>query len=248
MTPNDDLVLAVQAARIAAGILQEVPRDDIVSSEGHDIKHSADKKAEQGILEVLLKNSPYPVLTEESGEHGALNDGTMWIVDPLDGTLNFSRGLPMTCVSIALWKEGQPYLGVVYDFILEEMFTGIVGQGAWVNNVEIKVSAVNQKKKAVLMTGVPSLSDFSQERLTRFARQIQAFKKVRLLGTAALSLAYVACGRADAYKEDGIMIWDVAAGAALIKAAGGVVKFEPKKRKWSCLMIAGANEDILEGI
>jgi myo-inositol-1(or 4)-monophosphatase len=121
-------------------------------------------------------------------------------------------------------------LGAVFDFHRDEMFSGVVGEGAWCNEEQIFVSDTRIASRAVLTTGFPSFRDFDDDSLLGFVRHVQRFKKVRLLGSAALSLAYVACGRADAYAEDDIMLWDVAAGLALVSAAGGAIELKPSAR------------------
>jgi len=211
-----------------------------------DVKILADKKLESYIVKRLTEESQYPILSEESGllETGGKNTDYCWIVDPLDGSLNFSRGIPINCISIALWKKTDPVLGVVYDFNHEEAFTGLIGKGAWLNGSPIKISAVNEKSKAVLCTGFPVSTDFSKESLLDFSEKIREFKKVRLLGSAALSLAYIACGRADVYLENDIKIWDVAAGLALVKAAGGAVKYSPTSKE-NVLRVKASNQYLI---
>jgi myo-inositol-1(or 4)-monophosphatase len=218
---------AERAAREAGKVVKNFSLSEIRSSEGRDVKHEADLVSERIILQILSESCPeYSILAEESGEHGDLKEGgPKWVVDPLDGTLNFSKGIEFSCISIALWTN-HPVLGVVYDFNREEIFSGIVGQGATCNATPIKCSTVDSTQKAVLATGFPVNRDFSSKALKNFLGDIKRFKKIRLLGSAALSLAYVACGRMDAYSEENIMFWDVAAGIALVRAAGGFVEFE----------------------
>jgi fructose-1,6-bisphosphatase/inositol monophosphatase family enzyme len=233
---RDMLGIAVgAAARAADRILAALEESrGAVSSRGHDIKIAGDASAEAEALEFLAKASRFPALSEEAGVVGgsAAGEGSpyRWILDPIDGSLNFNRGIPLCCVSVALWKGDEPVLGVVHDFNRGEVFTGIVGQGAAVNGVPMAVSGVSRLQDAVLCTGFPVYSDFSEAPLLEFVRKVQSYKKVRLLGSAALSLAYVAAGRADAYMEDGIMAWDVGAGLALVLAAGGKVESEPLVR------------------
>jgi len=192
-----------------------------------DVKVFADKKLESVIVKQLLEGSQYPVLSEESGLLGGDNKNSdyCWIVDPLDGSLNFSRGIPINCISIALWKGMEPIMGVVYDFNRNETFSGLVGRGAWLNSNPIRIGKISNKSNAILCTGFPVSTDFSKKSLLNFVEQIRKYKKVRILGSAALSLAYVACGRSDVYLENDIMLWDVAAGIALVKAAGGIVQY-----------------------
>ena len=192
-----------------------------------DVKILADKKLESFIIKQLLEKSQYPVLSEEAGflEGRDKNKDYRWIVDPLDGSFNFSHSIPLNCISVALWKGMEPLLGVVYDFNHHETFSGLVGEGAWLSKNPIMTSEITEKSKAVLCTGFPVSTDFSKKSLLDFIEAIREYKKIRLLGSAALSLAYVACGRADVYLENDIKIWDVAAGIALVKAAGGKVQY-----------------------
>lgn len=223
------LNLARDIAENAALILEKDGNKDrsVEQDLERDVKILADKRLESVIIKRLLEESQYPVLSEETGFFGGSNKNTdyKWIVDPLDGSLNFSRGIPINGISIALWEGMEPLLGVVYDFNRDEIFSGLVGEGAWLNSKPIIVSEITEKSKAVLCTGFPVSTDFSQKPLLNFVEDIRKYKKIRLLGSAALSLAYVACGRADVYMENDIKIWDVAAGIALVKAASGIVKY-----------------------
>lgn len=216
------LDLATRAARQAGEFLRGYDRQAIVvlSEEGKDIKIGPDKESERLLIDRLTAESPFSILSEEEGSIER-DDACLWVIDPLDGSLNFLRGMPSCCVSIALCRGSTPLLGVIYDFNRDELFSGIVGEGAWLNDRPMHVSAVPERARAVLCTGFPSQSSFSTGALATFLERVQAFKKVRLLGSAALSLAYVACGRVDAYTERGIKWWDVAAGVALVQAAGG---------------------------
>ncbi|MCH7959630.1 MAG: inositol monophosphatase [Candidatus Hydrogenedentes bacterium] len=250
MSWESELDLARAAAALAGKTLCKLvghPKK-VLSAEGKDIKIQADRDAEHLILE-KLGETEYPILAEESGEHGQCDTSdAFWVVDPLDGTMNFTRDLPMNCVSIALCSEGDPVLGVVYDFNRDECFHGIVGQGAGMNDAPISVSATLERSQAVLATGFPAKSAFDRDTLDAFVSCVQQFKKIRMLGTAALSLAYVACGRVDVYLEDEIMLWDVAAGIALVEAAGGVVDSEPSKRgDWVRKVRCAARAELFPG-
>ena len=194
-------------------------------SEARDVKIKGDLLSETIIVESLQLNSSFPILSEEAGIIGKIDrEQYLWIVDPIDGSLNYSNGIPFFCISVALWKGNEPILGVIFDFFRNELFSGIIGEGAWLNETAIKTSKIKKKKEAILCTGFPIRTDFSDEGITKFVKQMQAYKKIRLLGSAALSLAYVACGRVDAYMEENIMLWDVGAGCAIVKAAGGEIQ------------------------
>ncbi len=219
-----ELQLAEQAARAAGELLREmVPgKRKVDSAHGRDIKLAADRESESIILDHLRNNSRFPILSEERGLSNTIAAGQpYWIVDPIDGTMNYLRDIKLCCISIALWQDDKPLLGVIYDFVGEEMFSALVGTGAWCNGQAMRVSANRDTSQSILSTGFPVWRDFSADALNTFVAQVQSFKKVRMLGTAALSLAYVASGKVDAYQEDGIQLWDVAAGLALVKAAGG---------------------------
>ncbi|MBM3249743.1 MAG: inositol monophosphatase [Candidatus Omnitrophica bacterium] len=227
------LSLAQDAARNAARDILKTTEDTkaVTLDMDRDVKVEADKKLEDSIIERLKLKSGYSIISEEKGflQGTSQEKDPRWIVDPLDGSLNFSRGIPLSCISIGLWKGMEPILGVVYDFNRGEAFSGIVGAGAWLNGEPIGVSMVVDKHKAVLCTGFPAGTDFSKDSVLKAIEDIRTFKKVRLLGSAALSLAYVSCGRADFYHENDIKIWDAAGGLALVKAAGGAIEFTPSR-------------------
>ncbi len=246
--------LAVRAAKVAGHILKGIQRDQSqsVSVSGKDIHLEADQKSEKKILELLRRESPHPILSTENAVQDTINPGGFyWIVDPLDGTINYWKTLPLSCVSIALWNGNIPIVGVVYDFNHEQFFEAVTGQAATCNNKPIKVSTASQSKNSILATGFPSninpqaLWNHENESITAFIKQVQPFKKVRMLGSAALSLAYVACGKLDAYFEEDIYWWDAAAGVALVKSVGGFVdvKFS-KTHQWGCTVKAASQESV----
>ena len=221
--------LAKNAAYKAGSTLIEKQKlaHQVHHSQARDVKIKGDILSETIIVESLQLNSSFPILSEEAGFIGKIDrEQYLWIVDPLDGSLNYSHGIPLFCISVALWKGKEPILGVIFDFSRNELFSGIIGEGAWLNETAIKISETKKKKEAILCTGFPINTDFSEEGITKFVKQIQEYKKIRLLGSAALSLAYVACGRVDAYMEDNIMLWDVGAGCAIVKAAGGEIQID----------------------
>lgn len=227
-----DLALAEQAARAAGVLIRQAraTRVGVVSEPGRDVKLEVDGEAEACIIGMLRERSDVPILGEESGDiagRGSSASRRRWIVDPLDGSFNCLRGIPFYGVSIALWDGDEPVLGVVYDVARSEMFTGVVGEGACLDGEPIHVSDVRTPDKAVLCAGFPVGADFTTAALTAYVEDVRTFKKTRMLGSAALSLATVAAGRADAYYERGIKVWDVAAGLALVKAAGGVIVTVP---------------------
>jgi myo-inositol-1(or 4)-monophosphatase len=250
MNHRIELEGAIEAARLAGVYLNAARQGEIrvLSAVGRNIKLQADRESESIILDALRAVAPHPVLAEESGEHDAPGEGAYWVVDPLDGSANFARGVPLCCVAIALMHGEKPLLGVVHDFNRDETLCGVVGEGAWLGGAKgapIAVASTTDTGQAILATGFPVGRDLSDAALAEFYRQARAFKKVRMIGTAALALAYVARGWVDAYGEDGIMLWDVAAGVALVEAAGGSVRMAPSPRgRWKYDVRCAARESL----
>lgn len=226
-----ELELATEAAQAAAALLTLSFSADagVQGGEGRDIKTRADVEAEACILR-HLEPSGLPVLAEETAGESVPADGPRWLVDPLDGTMNFSRGFPMHAVSIALWDSARPVLGVVYDLPRQLLYTGHINGGAWQGGRPIRVSSIAETGQAMLATGFPTGRDYGTDSLTAFVSRVQAFKKIRMIGSAVLSLTMVAQGVFDAYFEEDIMIWDVAAGLALVAAAGGRIEVRQGSR------------------
>lgn len=225
---HDLLAIAESAAAEASAALlaHRAAWSVIAGEEGREVKIDADKRAEALILAALERTSPYAVISEEAGWVRAAERGDrfVWAVDPLDGSVNYLRDYPHCAVSIALLENGRPILGVVDCFALRERFTGIVGVGAWLNGKPMRVSDITAPASGILQTGVPSRATAESMRL--FEDRLKTWRKVRMIGSAASALAYVAAGRAEAYRESGSMIWDVAAGCALVEAAGGEFRIE----------------------
>ncbi len=218
-----ELLLAKQAAIEAGKILKQKADMGINSSRDKDLKTAADQLSEKRIVEILEKTG-YPILSEEAGVIAGRGD-CRWIIDPLDGTVNYIKGIDeFACVSIALYKNGEPILGVVYRFMAEELIYGCVEYGAYKNKRRIAPSTETKVAQAVMATGFPVKRDYGTESLYMFIRQVQHFKKVRMLGAAAIMSCFVADGRVDAYFEDEIMLWDIAAANAIVKAAGGITE------------------------
>jgi myo-inositol-1(or 4)-monophosphatase len=223
---DEAAALAERAAKAAGRLLLEAKGQwqTVDSQLGRDIKLRADREADAVVLATLAEASPYPVLSEESGEVGTITEASAyWVVDPLDGTYNYFRDVPLCCVSVALCGgDHTPLLGCIYDFNHDELFTGGPGRPLQRNGSALPSPGGGE----FLATGLPKKGDFSAERLSRFGPHVAPWKQVRLFGSAALSLAWTAAGRLDAYEEAGIMWWDVAAGIALVRAAGGAVTVE----------------------
>jgi myo-inositol-1(or 4)-monophosphatase len=220
-------VAETAAAEAGAALAANRVQWSVVEAEfGREVKIDADKRAEALILAAIGKASDYPIISEEAGWVRARERGDrfVWAIDPLDGSVNYLRDYPHCAVSIALLDQGAPVLGVVDCFVLGERFTGVVGEGAWLNGKPMHVSDIADPAGGILQTGVPSRA--SPESMKLFEERLRTWRKVRMIGSAATALAYVAAGRAEAYRESGSMIWDVAAGCALVKAAGGAYRIE----------------------
>lgn len=225
----DAAVRAAQTAGLYLRNLGVVSRRQVVEERGRDLKLMADRESEALIISSLQAATPFAILSEERGMLGTPEGAKAryWVVDPLDGTVNYAHGIDFCCVSIALLEQSEPILGVIHDFSRQETFSGIVADGAWLNSQRIYVSETSALDRAILCTGFPVAGDFSTSGVERFTHYVQQYKKVRLLGSAALSLAYVAAGRVDSYAEHGLHLWDVAAGIAIVRAAGGMVNLTP---------------------
>ena len=187
---------------------------------GRDIKLAVDLEAENIILKIISKNSKLPILSEESGASQVLGD-TFWIVDPLDGSSNYFRKIEICAVSIALIHKGNPVLGVINDFMNNDLYYGSKNKGAFCNDVPIKVSDIQEPGNGTIMAGIPAKSHYSDHEFMTMIKIFQEWKKVRMIGSAAIANLYVATGKADCYKEDGTFIWDIAAGAIIVEEAGG---------------------------
>ena len=221
------LNFAVQIAHDAGLILTErMGRKSLqVTNKGIiDLVTEADLAAERFIIERIQSHYPrHAILAEESGATVSVERSSeyKWIIDPLDGTTNYAHGYPCFCVSIALERASEVILGVIYDPVRDEMFAAAKGEGATLNGRRIHVSEVEDLGRAMVCTGFPydvrDRGDFAHH----FAQFIMHAQAIRRDGSAALDLAYVACGRFDGFFEEGLRPWDVAAGVLLVEEAGG---------------------------
>jgi len=241
------LSIAKEAALLAGNFLSKRPISaaQISQESGKDIKIAADFKSEEIIFNYLEEKSKFSILFEEKGFIQRNDEQYMWIVDPLDGSFNYLRGMPFFCVSIGLWHKGRPLLGAVYDFNSNEFFSGIAGEGAWVGNTAIRISGVKEKNRAVICTGFPIHADFSESGVKNFIENARLYKKIRMIGSAALSICYVACGRADVYYERNIMLWDVAGAIPIALGAGAELTILETEKKYSynvCVSNKGLNQ------
>ncbi len=230
---------AVAAARAAGDALSHARRA-VLASAGRDIKAQADLDAESAMMDVL-RPLGLPILSEEMGADAGFGlDRDGWIIDPLDGTMNFVRGIPIACACVALWRDGGPVVGVIHELGINRTWTGGVERHASVDGRSCRCSTTAAAGDAVLATGFPRGMAFGEASMAAYARRMAAFKKIRMIGSAGLSLAWAAGGLVDVYLEDDIFIWDVAAGLAIIEAAGGRSLFTPPDASWRTCVVAGA--------
>ncbi len=197
-----------------------------VSSKGPgDFVSSADKRTEKILIDELLRAHPdYGILTEESGVLNKSNTQKRWIIDPIDGTSNFLNGIPQFAISIGYEEDNEIKCGIIFNPITNEMFFAEKGNGAYLNNSRIRVSNKKRIGDSLLVTGGPK--QFSKIKDKIFSEYLNVSKKVsnvRKFGSAALDMAYVACGRFDGYWQREINYWDVAAGIIIVKEAGGFI-------------------------
>ena len=192
-----------------------------------DFVSSADKRTEKIIIDELQKAHPeYGIITEEAGIINKSNNQNRWIIDPIDGTMNFLNGIPQFAISVGYEEQSEIKCGVIFNPITNEMFFAEKGNGAFLNNTRIRVSNKKRIEDAIIVTGGPKKASKIKEKI--FSEYIEISNKVsnvRKFGSAALDLAYVASGRFDGYWQREINYWDVAAGIIIIKEAGGFVDF-----------------------
>ena len=223
MNYKNYLEVAKEAAKEAGNYLikNKLSKKEIYSEEGRDIKLQLDRETEDLIRKKILSTN-IPVYGEEFGGEKS-SEAERWVIDPIDGTANYFRGLDQCCISIALMNKNEALVGVVYNFNNGEMYAAAKGLGCYLNDAKVNVSDINQKSKASLTTGFPASETIDSQ--YNFLDDLKGWKKIRMFGSAALSCAYVASGKCDYYAEKGVYLWDFAAGICLVKEAGGKAEF-----------------------
>ncbi|HEY2713463.1 MAG TPA: inositol monophosphatase family protein [Chthoniobacterales bacterium] len=225
---TEPLSVATEAARAAGELLRarfEKPLE-VNATTAHDIKLEVDVLAQNLITKILLERFPDHALYGEEGIVGDQSSPHQWVVDPLDGTVNFFYGIPHFCVSIALRHEREVIAGVIYDPMRNELWSVEKDGTPLLNGGAIHVSRRVQLAEAVVSIGLAKTTATIDAGLPLLQEMVHRVRKCRMLGSAALDMAYVACGRLDAYIEQGISLWDIAAGSLLVQAAGGKVELE----------------------
>ncbi|MFY0253291.1 inositol monophosphatase family protein [Chitinophaga sp. 30R24] len=217
----------LKATEASGKILQQYfngPFEVSSKSTVNDLVTEVDKRSEAAIIAIIRETYPdHFILSEEAGEIKT-NSTIKWIIDPIDGTVNYANGIPICCVSIGVEKDGEMILGAVYNPFMNELFVAEKGQGATLNGQPIHVSRKTEVAKSCLVTGFPyQWEDMPNNPLQMFERVIKAGIPLRRLGSAAIDLCWVACGRFDGFYEHHLQPWDSAAGALIVEEAGGLV-------------------------
>ena len=242
------LTAAVTAARAVGAVMRKNLREEKKANEvtSHDIKLELDVRCQKLIEKQLFKAFPEISFLGEEGDAGDADSEYRWVVDPIDGTVNFAYGIPHACVSIALQRrkqkaepsQYQTLVGVIYDPFQDEIWTAIRGQAAKLNGRVIHVSNRRKLSECIVTVGFAKSAASFEASLPNFIWLARRVRKVRIMGAAALGLTYVATGRLDAYIERGVSLWDVAAGGLIIECAGGKFWIEPTSGPHKLRMIA----------
>ncbi len=224
-----DLELTIHAALEAGKLLKANFGKNLVVDETthHDIKLALDKESQNLIEGILLGARPGDALYGEEGLGGDPDSDRQWIVDPIDGTVNYYYGIPHFCVSIALRVAGEVVVGVIHDPMVGETWTIEKGGVPMLDGQPISVSPRTKLEECALFVGCGKDEEALRTGLERFRKASLRARKMRMMGSAALGMAYIASGRLDGYIESRISLWDIAAGKLLVEAAGGAVQLEP---------------------
>jgi len=224
------LEIAIAAARSAGELLRANFETtlDVNVFEAHDIKLELDVRSQDLITSQLLAEFPDHAIYGEEGIAGNQQSEWQWIVDPIDGTVNYFYGVPHFCISIALRKGAEIQLGVIYDPMRDELWSVDAGGVPTLNGRAIRVSSRERLQDAIVSVGLSKTKSTIAAGVPLLTRYVERVRKCRLMGSAALDMAYVSCGRLDAYIEQSVSLWDVAAGVILIQAAGGKVEITPR--------------------
>jgi myo-inositol-1(or 4)-monophosphatase len=241
---QDFLNLAISAAREAGESLRQNFHEPLRVNEAtaHDIKLEMDVQTQEMITRRLLAEFPSHALYGEEGIVGDQSAEYQWIVDPIDGTVNYFYRIPHFCISIALRRRDEIIVGVIYDPMRDELWATRKGAEATLNGAAFRVSTRTELREAIVSVGFSKTDATITAALPLLQDMVRRVRKCRMQGSAALDMAYVACGRFDAYIEQSISLWDVAAGILLVQNAGGKVDLRPRadaKDKYSIVASSG---------
>jgi len=217
----------MKASRSLIRDFGEIENLQVLAKGPGDFVTSADKRTEKILIDELQKAHPeYGIITEETGVINKSNFKNRWIIDPIDGTMNFLNGIPQFAISIGYEEEGEILCGVIFNPIMNELFCAEKGNGAYLNNSRIRVSNKKKITDALLVTGGPKGASKIKDKIySEYINVSNNVSNVRKFGSAALDMAYVACGRFDGYWQRELNYWDIAAGIIILKEAGGFISF-----------------------
>ncbi len=228
-SPQINLIIkaCMKASRALIRDFGEIEKLQVSTKGPGDFVTSADRRTEKILIEELQKAHPdYGIISEEAGLINKSNINNRWIVDPIDGTMNFMNGIPQFAISVGYEEENEIKCGVIFNPIMNEMFCAEKGNGAFLNNSRIRVSNKKKIKDSLIVTGGPkSMSKIKGKIFSEYINVSKNVSNVRKFGSAALDMAYVACGRFDGYWQRELNYWDIAAGIIILKEAGGFVDF-----------------------
>ena len=235
-SPQINLIIkaCMKASRSLIRDFGEIENLQVSTKGPGDFVSSADKRTEKLLINELQKAHPeYGIVSEEAGIINKSNRKNRWIIDPIDGTMNFLKSIPQFAISIGYEEDGEIKCGAVFNPIMNELFCAEKGNGAYLNNSRIRVSNIKKIKDALLVTGGPKGESKIKDKIfSEYINVSNNVSSVRKFGSAALDLAYVACGRLDGYWQRELNYWDVAAGIIILKEAGGFVDFFEEDADW----------------
>lgn len=220
----DDLLACVESAARAGGahaLKHYHRRHHVAQTFAHDVKLKLDRECQDVAERVIRKHFPRAVILGEENTVTTSASDWLWIIDPIDGTVNYFHGLPLWCCSVAVWFRGRAAAGAIYAPMLEECYTAHRECRATCNGNLLNVSATRRLAAAVVLTGLDKRNDRLAKSMALFQRLARKTQKLRIMGSAALDICQVAAGRADAFFESGIYLWDVAAAGLIVEQAGG---------------------------
>jgi len=237
------LNIAEKAIRKAGALLKSnfEQSPEVAHVEQHDIKLKIDVASQNLITDEILMSYPDHMILGEEGNAGNENSEYRWIVDPIDGTVNYYYGIPHFCISIALQKSKETILGLIYEPLLDKLWTAELGKGARYNDEKIKVSNRDQLSSSIMYVGPGKTASSLSASMKTFINASSQARKMRLMGSAALGMAYIASGKFDVYLESRISLWDIAAGKLLIEEAGGAVELVEYKDEPNVYSIRAQN-------
>ena len=231
-TYSQHLSVAREAALAAGELLRDQAlhhQHELVvdAAEAHDIKLELDRRCQSLIEKILLRSFPDFAIYGEEGISGNSNAEYQWIIDPIDGTVNFFYGIPHFAISIALRHKKEIVVGVILDPMRNELWEASRGGAVTLNGHPLHVSRRTKLSESIVSVGLSKTAATIEQAAPEFLKMVRSVRKCRLMGSATLDIAYVACGRLDAYIENQISLWDIAAGVIMVEMAGGIVELKP---------------------